>query len=57
MPRSLSYVDYARFFEVMRSSFRSRLVMLTIVPLVLAQFVILFAVMRTVERDVAERAH
>ena len=39
-----------------RTSFRSKLMLLTIVPLAVAQIVTLFAVMRTVEKDVDSRA-
>jgi diguanylate cyclase (GGDEF)-like protein len=39
-----------------RASFRSKLLMLTIVPLAVAQIFTLFAVMRTVENDVENRA-
>jgi diguanylate cyclase (GGDEF)-like protein len=39
-----------------RTSFRSKLMMLTIVPLVIAEIVTLLAVMRTVEADVGARA-
>ena len=40
-----------------RASFRIKLLLLTIVPLGVAQIVTLFAVMRTVERDVQQRAN
>ena len=40
----------------LRTSFRSKLLMLTIAPLAAAQVVTLFAVMRTVEQDVDMRA-
>jgi diguanylate cyclase (GGDEF)-like protein len=39
-----------------RTSFRSKLMLLTVVPLAFAQIVTLFAVMRTVEKDVDTRA-
>lgn len=39
-----------------RTSFRSKLMLLTVVPLAVAQIVTLFAVMRTVEADVDTRA-
>ena len=39
-----------------RASFRSKLLLLTLVPLGVAQLVTLFAVMRTVEQDVQSRA-
>jgi diguanylate cyclase (GGDEF)-like protein len=39
-----------------RTSFRSKLMLLTVVPLAVAQVVTLFAVMRTVEQDVSSRA-
>ena len=39
-----------------RTSFRGKLVLLTILPLAVAQIVTLFAVMRTVEEDVDRRA-
>jgi diguanylate cyclase (GGDEF)-like protein len=39
-----------------RTSFRSKLMLLTIVPLAVAQIVTLFAVMKTVEKDVDTRA-
>ncbi len=39
-----------------RTSFRSKLMLLTVVPLAVAQIVTLFAVMRTVEKDVDTRA-
>ncbi len=39
-----------------RTSFRSKLMLLTVVPLAVAQIVTLFAVMRTVEKDVDSRA-
>jgi len=39
-----------------RTSFRSKLMLLTVVPLAVAQIVTLFAVMRTVETDVDTRA-
>jgi len=41
----------------LRTSFRSKLFLLTIVPLAVAQIVTLFAVMQTVEEDVYRRAH
>jgi len=41
----------------LRTSFRGKLLLLSLVPLALAQLVTVFAVMRTVERDVNERAH
>lgn len=41
----------------LRTSFRSKLMLLTIVPLAVAQVVTMLAVMRTVESDVAARAH
>ena len=41
----------------LRTSFRSKLMLLTIVPLAVAQVVTMFAVMRTVEADVVSRAH
>lgn len=41
----------------LRTSFRTKLLLLTIVPLAVAQIVTLFAVMRTVEHDVNTRAH
>lgn len=40
----------------MRTSFHGKLLLLTILPLTIAQVVTLFAVMRTVERDVDRRA-
>ncbi|MBT8079461.1 MAG: EAL domain-containing protein [Gammaproteobacteria bacterium] len=40
----------------LQTSFRSKLLLLTIVPLVLAQAVTLFAVMRTAEHDIDRRA-
>ncbi len=40
----------------LRTSFRTKLLLLTIVPLAIAQIVTLFAVMRTVQKDVDERA-
>jgi len=40
-----------------RTTFRSKLFLLTIVPLAMAQIVTLFAVMQTVEEDVYRRAH
>ena len=40
-----------------RTSFRSKLMLLTIVPLAIAQVVTMLAVMRTVESDVVSRAH
>ena len=40
----------------MRTTFRTKLLLLTIVPLAVAQVVTLFAVMRTVEEDVQARA-
>jgi diguanylate cyclase (GGDEF)-like protein len=57
----LIFGDYARFgtgqFEMsMRTTFRTKLLLLTIVPLAVAQVVTLFAVMRTVEDDVQARA-
>jgi diguanylate cyclase (GGDEF)-like protein len=39
------------------TSFRSKLMLLTIVPLAVAQIVTILAVMRTVESDVVSRAH
>ena len=42
--------------KTLRTSFRSKLMLLTIVPLAVAQIVTLFAVMRTVESDVDSRA-
>jgi len=39
-----------------RTSFRSKLMLLTVAPLAIAQIVTLFAVMRTVEKDVDARA-
>jgi len=39
-----------------RTTFRTKLLLLTIVPLAVAQIVTLFAVMRTVEQDVESRA-
>ncbi len=39
-----------------RTTFRTKLLLLTIVPLVIAQGVTLFAVMRTVEKDLQSRA-
>ena len=39
-----------------RTSFRGKLLLLTILPLAAAQIVTLFAVMRTVEEDVGRRA-
>jgi len=41
----------------LRISFRSKLLLLTIVPLAVAQIVTLFAVMQTVQDDVYRRAH
>ncbi len=41
----------------LKASFRSKLLLLTIVPLLVAQVVTLFAVMRTVQTDVEARAH
>ena len=41
----------------LRTSFRGKLLLLSLVPLALAQLVTVFAVMRTVERDVNHRAH
>ena len=43
--------------KTLRTSFRSKLMLLTIVPLAIAQIVTLLAVMRTVETDVDKRAH
>lgn len=40
-----------------RTTFRRKLLLLALLPLALAQLVTVYAVMRTVERDVAERAH
>ena len=40
-----------------RISFRSKLLLLSIVPLAVAQIVTLFAVMQTVQDDVYRRAH
>jgi diguanylate cyclase (GGDEF)-like protein len=53
--------DYARFWTEpfrmkRRTTFRTKLLLLTIVPLAVAQIVTLFAVMRTVEKDVQTRA-
>ncbi len=39
-----------------RTSFRSKLMLLTVVPLAIAQIVTLFAIMQTVERDIESRA-
>ena len=39
-----------------RTSFRGKLLLLTILPLAAAQIVTLFAVMRTAEEDVERRA-
>ena len=39
-----------------RTTFRTKLLLLTIVPLAVAQVVTLFAVMRTVEQDIESRA-
>lgn len=41
---------------VLRTNFRRKLLLLALLPLALAQLVTIFAVMRTVERDVQERA-
>lgn len=41
----------------LRATFRSKLFLLTIVPLAMAQIVTLFAVMQTVQEDVYRRAH
>jgi diguanylate cyclase (GGDEF)-like protein len=41
----------------LRTSFRGKLLLLSLVPLALAQLVTMMAVMRTVERDVNNRAH
>ena len=40
----------------LRTTFRGKLLLLTIVPLAVAQLVTYFAVMRTVEEDVKQRA-
>jgi diguanylate cyclase (GGDEF)-like protein len=42
--------------KVFKTSFRSKLMLLTIVPLAIAQIVTLFAVMETVQSDVGNRA-
>lgn len=41
---------------ILRTSFRRKLLLLALLPLALAQLVTIFAVMRTVERDVQQRA-
>ena len=41
----------------LRTTFRSKLFLLTIVPLAVAQVVTIFAVMTTVQDDVYRRAH
>jgi diguanylate cyclase (GGDEF)-like protein len=48
----LIFDDYARFYMAIRTKFRTKLLLLTIVPLAVAQIVTLFAVMRTVQQDV-----
>jgi diguanylate cyclase (GGDEF)-like protein len=41
---------------ILRTTFRKKLLLLALLPLALAQFVMIFAVMQTVERDVKKRA-
>jgi diguanylate cyclase (GGDEF)-like protein len=53
----LIFDDYARFQMDLRTTFRTKLLLLTIVPLAVAQVVTLFVVMQTVKQDVEAKGH